>query len=149
MGKKELSTIRQHLGETQSQMAQLLGVSLKAIQSFEQGWRSVPAHMERQTLFLMALKSSQGDKAGPCWEIKRCSKETRQECPVWELQAGHLCWFINGTICQGEVQESWYEKMKLCRRCAVYLNLFQPAAYLPVSTGTSRTTKPGRQGPQK
>ena len=34
MEKKEFSTARQYLGKTQSQTAQLLGVSLKAIQRF-------------------------------------------------------------------------------------------------------------------
>ncbi|MFH1488783.1 MAG: hypothetical protein ABII06_07765 [Pseudomonadota bacterium] len=42
MTKKEFSIIRGHLGKTQAQMAHLLGVSLKAIQSFEQGFRKVP-----------------------------------------------------------------------------------------------------------
>ena len=37
MNKKEFSQIRQHLGKTQNQTAQLLGISLKAVQSFEQG----------------------------------------------------------------------------------------------------------------
>ena len=48
MNKKEFSQIRNQLGKTQMQMAQLLGVSLKAIQSFEQGWREIPVHAERQ-----------------------------------------------------------------------------------------------------
>ena len=124
--KKEFSQIRQHLGKTQKQMAQLLGTSLKAVQSFEQGWRNIPIHTERQALFLMALKSSQNGRLSPCWVVRRCSEETRQKCPAWELQAGHLCWFINGTFCRGEVQENWQEKMKLCRRCKAYVRLFQP-----------------------
>ncbi len=134
MDKKEFSRIRRYLGKTQTQMARLLGISPKAIQSFEQGWRTVPVHIERHALFLMALKSSHNNKVAPCWETRRCSDETRQECPAWELQAGHLCWFINGTICQGEVQESWHKKMNLCRRCAVYLNLLQPVVY-PMAVG--------------
>jgi putative transcriptional regulator len=126
MDKKEFSQIREQLGKTQKQMAQLLGTSLKAIQSFEQGWRNIPVHTERQVLFLMALQGAQGKKASPCWVMKGCSEKIRQNCPAWEFQAGHLCWFINGTICQGKVQESWQKKMKLCRRCRVYLSLFQP-----------------------
>jgi DNA-binding transcriptional regulator YiaG len=52
MEKKQFSEIRRHLGKTQLQMAQLLGISLKAIQSFEQGWRNIPGHIERQVLLL-------------------------------------------------------------------------------------------------
>ncbi len=139
MDKKEFSQIRHHLGKTQKQMAQLLGTSPKAIQSFEQGWRSVPVHTERQVLFLMALKYSQKKTARPCWVIRRCSEETRHKCPAWEFQAGHLCWFINGTICQGKVQKSWQEKMKLCRQCKVYSSVFLP---------TQRDDIPDRPGPE-
>jgi len=126
MDKKEFSQIRHHLGKTQRQLAQLLGTSPKAIQSFEQGWRNIPVHTERQVLFLMVLKYSQEKMARPCWVMKGCPEKIRQNCPAWEFQAGHLCWFINGTICQGKVQESWQEKMKICRQCGVYLSLFQP-----------------------
>ncbi len=126
MDKKEFSRMRQDLGKTQKQLAQLLGTSPKAVQSFEQGWRNIPVHIERQVLFLIALKSSRNKKIRACWSVRRCSKETRQRCPAWELQAGHLCWFINGTVCRGEVQASWQEKMTICRTCTVYLNLFRP-----------------------
>jgi len=120
VGKKEFSTARQYLGKTQSQMAQLLGVSLKAIQSFEQGWRNIPIHIERQVLFLLASKKSPPQKERPCWVIRKCLMEIRQNCPAWEFQVGNLCWFINGTICQGRTQESWQKKMKICRQCKVF-----------------------------
>ena len=117
--KKEFSKIRRQLGKTQSQTAELLGVSLKAIQSFEQGWRDIPVHIERQLLFLLAMKRPSGGQSKPCWAIERCPVETRQKCPAWEFQCGHLCWFINGTICRGEPQESWRVKMEKCRECEV------------------------------
>ena len=120
MGKKEFSTARQYLGKTQSRMAQLLGVSLKAIQSFEQGWRNIPVHIERQVLFLLASKKSTPRGERPCWVIRKCLMEIRQNCPAWEFQVGNLCWFINGTICQGRTQESWQKKMKICRQCKVF-----------------------------
>jgi len=120
VGKKEFSTARQYLGKTQSQMAQLLGVSSKAIQSFEQGWRNIPVHIERQLLFLLACKKSPPRKERPCWVIRKCLMEIRQNCPAWEFQVGNLCWFINGTICQGRTQESWQKKMKICRQCKVF-----------------------------
>ncbi len=120
MRKKEFSKIRQQLGKTQSQMARLLGTSLKAIQSFEQGWRNIPMHTERQALFLLILKKSPHRKNRACWVIRKCPAETKQNCPAWELQAGNLCWFINGTICQGQVRETWQKKMKICRQCGVF-----------------------------
>jgi DNA-binding XRE family transcriptional regulator len=124
MDKKEFSRIRRDLGKTQKQLGQLLGASLKAMQSFEQGWRNIPVHAERQLLFLLALKRSQGKRGRPCWEIRECPPERKQSCPAWEFRAGHLCWFISGTICQGKVQGSWKKKMGLCRRCEVFRALF-------------------------
>jgi DNA-binding XRE family transcriptional regulator len=126
VGKNEFSTARQYLGKTQSQMAQLLGVSLKAIQSFEQGWRNISVHIERQVLFLLGSKESPLRKERPCWVIRKCPMEIRQDCPAWEFQVGNLCWFINGTICQGRTQESWQKKMKICRQCRVFQTMMPP-----------------------
>jgi DNA-binding XRE family transcriptional regulator len=127
MERKEFSEIRSGLGKTQRQMAQLLGTSLKAIQSFEQGWRNIPVHIERQVLFLLAMKRSPEKKNKPCWAVEKCPKETRENCPAWEFQSGNLCWFINGTICHGQRQKSWQEKMKICRECKVFSSFFSLA----------------------
>jgi hypothetical protein len=124
MDKEEFSHIRQQLGKKQNQMAQLLGVSFKAIQSFEQGWRKIPVHVERQVLFLFAFGNPSSKINVPCWVIRQCSVESRRNCPAWEFQIGNLCWFINGTICQGEVQRSWERKMKICRQCEVFKSIF-------------------------
>ena len=126
VGKKEFSTARRYLGKTQRQMAQLLGVSFKAIQSFEQGWRNIPVHIERQVLFLLASKKSPYRKERPCWVVRKCPMEIRQKCPAWEFQVENLCWFINGTICHGRTQESWQKKMKICRRCKVFQTMVPP-----------------------
>lgn len=120
MNKKEFAEVRHRLARTQTEMANLLGISPKAIQSFEQGWRKIPVHVERQILFLLAKQRSKGKKNLPCWEIKKCLPSIRQECPAWEFQSGDLCWFINGTICQSVVHQSWAKKMKTCRRCEVF-----------------------------
>ena len=117
--------IRCFLGKSQAQMAQLLGVSSRAVQSFEQGWRKVPAHNERQLLFLLYMKQLPIVEKESCWDIKACDLEVRRKCPAWEFQAGHLCWFINGTVCEGKVQETWKKKMKLCRQCKVFQPLLE------------------------
>jgi len=124
MESNEFSQIRHYLGKTQNELAQLLCVSLKAIQSFEQGWRHITASAERQLLFLLSLKRSLDENASPCWEIMNCPDKWRENCIAWEFKAGHFCWFINGTFCQGKVQESWGEKIKLCRQCEVYRSKF-------------------------
>jgi DNA-binding XRE family transcriptional regulator len=120
MNKTEFLKIRHYFGKSQLQISQLLGVSLKAVQSFEQGWRRIPVHIERQLLFLLALKQDTNKKGKPCWALQKCPKEVRDNCPTWEFKAGHYCWCICGTICHGKVQESWQKKMKICRRCEIF-----------------------------
>ena len=119
MQNKEFSNIRHYLGKSQKQLAQLLCVSTKAIQSFEQGWRKIPANAERQLLFLLSLKKQLDNSTKPCWKIKNCPVEWRENCSAWEFKAGHFCWFINGTFCQGRSEESWEKKIKICRDCKV------------------------------
>lgn len=101
-------------------MAALLGISLKGIQSFEQGWRKVPVHIEREIRLLKTLKTERHKFARPCWKILKCPSETRNTCPAWEFKAGSLCWFINGTVCAGEPMRDWSTKIKICKRCNVF-----------------------------
>ena len=119
MDKQEFKHLRRRLNKTQKQMAQLLGTSIKAIQSYEQGWRSVPVSVERQIYFLISRTKKDKASTKNCWVIKECPADQKKDCPAWEYHAGKLCWFISGTICAGEDQRSWREKMKICRECEV------------------------------
>ncbi len=119
MDKREFGDIRKDLGRTQKGLATLLGVSLKAICSYEQGWRTVPVHVERQLLFLLSRKRKSSKKNKNCWNLKNCPKEKRTKCPAWEFDSGEFCWFINGTICECSAQKNWHEKILICRNCIV------------------------------
>jgi DNA-binding XRE family transcriptional regulator len=127
MKRIQFVAIRRHLEKTQTQMAQILGISPKAVQSFEQGWRKIPVHIERQVLLILALKSRASKKTKPCWLTRHCPAKNRKNCPAWQFDAGHLCWFINGTICEGTTQASWQKKMKICRECEVYHSMLNLA----------------------
>lgn len=120
MESKEFKQFRKKLKKTQAQTAQLLGVSLKAVHSYEQGWRRVPPSVERQLYFLTARQNFRKGKMKSCWQVKKCSAEQKRKCPAWEFGAGELCWFINGTICDGTAHKDWKEKMKICRSCEVF-----------------------------
>jgi Helix-turn-helix len=123
--KEEFVEARIKLDKTQKEMSQLLGVSVKAIYSYEQGWRSIPTHVERQVFFLLSRKRGARNlsKAKPCWIIKKCPPKRRKECPAYEYDAGKFCWLVNGTICECKAQKTWKEKMKICRECAVMTDL--------------------------
>ncbi len=126
MDKTEFAYLRkQKLKKTQKQMAQLLGTSIKAIHSYEQGWRSIPPHAERQLLFLVSKAQDDGNPKKPCWTIIKCSTSQKSQCPAYEFKAGDLCWFINGTFCEGVPQKDWRDKMKICRNCKVFSHLMK------------------------
>jgi transcriptional regulator with XRE-family HTH domain len=116
----EFLKFRKHLNKTQQQIAELLGVSVKAVHSYEQGWRNVPTHVERQLYFLLSRFKTSEEPARPCWVIKKCPPERKRQCPAWEFQAGKFCWFINGTICECKARKNWQDKINTCKQCEVF-----------------------------
>jgi DNA-binding XRE family transcriptional regulator len=121
----EFTKFRKKLKKTQQQIANLLGKSIKAVQSYEQGWRSIPPDAERQILFLASKVCGKKSLDKQCWTIMKCPAERKKQCPAWEFKAGKLCWFINGTICHGTARKNWKEKSRICRACDVMAPLFQ------------------------
>jgi DNA-binding XRE family transcriptional regulator len=128
MKREEFLYIRKKLDKTQKEMSELLGTSLKAVHSYEQGWRNIPTHAERQMWFLYSRMDENLKKMKSCWTLKKCSPDQKRNCPAWEFRAGNLCWFINGTICEGAVQKDWNEKIRMCRKCEVFKPLLPPKA---------------------
>ncbi len=125
MHSNNFKEIRSRLAKTQKELAQLLGISIKAIHSYEQGWRKIPHHVERQLLFLVS-RVINGDKPNiKCWEVQKCPENKLTKCPAWEFNSGDLCWFINGTKCSGKAHKSWDNKMEECRKCNVFIKFFE------------------------
>lgn len=122
MTRENFGKARAKLGKTQKELASLLGVSLKAVQSYEQGWRSVPLHVERQLYFLLInQRGPEKKKKKNCWQAKQC--RLKKECPAWEFQAGTLCWFLSGTKCECAAGKDWKSKMEICRNCEMLSEL--------------------------
>ncbi|WP_299976870.1 helix-turn-helix transcriptional regulator [Desulfobacula sp.] len=126
MKSNKFKDIRAKLNKTQKELAQLLGISIKAIHSYEQEWRKIPHHVERQLLFLLSrVLLDNGKPSDKCWDIRKCPDKRLKKCPAWEFKAGDLCWFINGTKCSGEAHDSWKDKMKVCETCRVFKKFFE------------------------
>jgi hypothetical protein len=121
----EFKKIRAKLKKTQKETAQLIGTSIKAVHSYEQGWRKIPHHVERQMLFLVfrSIHGAMGRTA--CWDKLNCPDEMRKNCPAWEFKSGDMCWFINGTICSGQAHKNWQEKIIECKECSIFKEIFQ------------------------
>ena len=94
------AALRRALGKSQRELAALLGLSPKAVESYEQGWRKVPAHVER-VLFLLLFKLGEDDSAmlAPCWEMQDCPEATRERCVAYAAKEGRYCWFFTGRLC--------------------------------------------------
>lgn len=84
---------------------------------------------------LVVRGSTAGATANPCWEIKNCPPERQKGCPA-HPQHGDTCWKVTGTMCGGEKQGTYNEKMDRCRQCEVYKNHAHtaPGAATPTKT---------------
>jgi DNA-binding XRE family transcriptional regulator len=116
----DLKSIRRALGKSQSELAELLAVSTRAVQSYEQGWRDTPLHVQKAAAMLLFLSWRKTRTwVAPCWEIKKCSEEKRDCCPAYEMRAGEFCWMVNGTQCGQAHHRTWETKIELCQECPV------------------------------
>jgi len=95
-----IKTVRKKLKRTQKELAVALGVSTKAIQSYEQGWRDVPSRVMIQLFILLAIYEQRGGDGVPCWEITDCPDEERNNCPSYTIGRGQLCWFVAARSCR-------------------------------------------------
>jgi DNA-binding XRE family transcriptional regulator len=122
----DLAEIRKELGLSQPELAALLAVSPRTVQSCEQGWRKPSPALEKAALLLL-LSARNGSELVQrrCWEMTGCPSDRRQKCMAYSSGQGHLCWFLTGTLCQGERQCSWRDKLSLCLGCSFFKLLQQ------------------------
>ena len=121
MESNEFSQIRKGLGKTQKKLSSLLGVSLKAVHSYEQGWRKIPAHVQRDLYFFLFSQRNKNrsiHSLQPCWEQTGC--KDKEHCPAWEFKSGAMCWYINGTMCAGKRPSTYEEKLLTCKSCNIF-----------------------------
>ena len=125
---RDLKIVRRELKLSQSALSDLLGVSPRAVQSWEQGWRN-PSSVMLRSLLLLLLASRLGNRFGSflCWDIAECSESDRERCLAYKSGQGHLCWFLTGTVCRGQRLRSWSRKIAVCRDCAFFRRLMSEA----------------------
>jgi methyl-accepting chemotaxis protein len=54
-----------------------------------------------------------------CWKVMKCSQEG--ECPAYP-ERGFECWNVEGTLCRGERQQGYSQKIGDCRTKCEYYN---------------------------
>ncbi|MBN1960669.1 MAG: helix-turn-helix domain-containing protein [Deltaproteobacteria bacterium] len=119
-----LKQIRREMALSQSQLATLLGVSPRTVQSCEQGWRKPSPALEK-TLLLLRIAHERGPNlcSQRCWEIKNCFENQRNSCLAFRTRQGHLCWLISGNICSGKSLRNWEDKKQVCAQCPQFHRL--------------------------
>ena len=116
------AAVRRALGMTQTEFADVLGVSARAVQSYEQGWREIPssARLHMFAVLAAARRSTLGDV--PCWEVTGCPESTRRTCRSHRLNGGLFCWLVAGRACGRRCGRS--ERQRMCLDCPVIRRLF-------------------------
>lgn len=109
---------RKMLKLSQAQLAGALGISKKAVQSYEQGWRLIPLRTLRELLNLVLINRGVGRSAVKrCWEIMKCPAHVMQTCPAVSVTKGHFCWMVGRTNCAKLLGES--SETLRCINCPV------------------------------
>jgi DNA-binding XRE family transcriptional regulator len=123
---------RAMLGKSRRELAAILGLSPKAVESYEQGWRKVPDSIERMLYFLV-LKLRGASAAGlkPCWELRGCAEEARSSCVARIAGEGSFCWFLTGRTCasasKAAREEGRAAGARYCYSCPAFSRLLERA----------------------
>jgi DNA-binding XRE family transcriptional regulator len=135
----DIKAIREKLGLSQGDLAALVGFSVRAIQSCEQGWRKPSPALEKM-LLLLYVAELQGSSFGTerCWEMMGCAPETRDTCVAYRSRQGHLCWFLTGTLCRGQRMGDWLKKRATCADCAYFRRLMTPSPETMLEPGPEK-----------
>jgi len=122
----DIKAIREEMGLSQQEIAAQLGISVRTVQSCEQGWRSLGVSLEK-CLLLMWMSHRHGVQLAQmhCWEVKHCSQEHRERCFTYLARQGFMCWFLTSNACECRQFKDWDEKKAYCRQCAFFQQLFR------------------------
>ncbi len=121
MKKDTFVKIRKKLNKTQREMAILLGISIKTVESYEQGLRNIPVNIERIVYYLFfKLNMDKFNEKARCWENKKCPSHIRENCVAWVAKEGFFCWFLTGKSCVREKLLS-SKSSENCFDCSFFL----------------------------
>jgi len=55
-----------------------------------------------------------------CWEFMKCPPKVSETCPAVSTHHETSCWRVRGTLCRGERQGSFADKLDECKKCGYY-----------------------------
>lgn len=119
-----MKKLRDALGWTQAETAHFLGISKKAVESYEQGWRNPPQNICKQMMTLLAVQRGYPKGYRRCWELMRCSPAVRDECFCARRMDGYFCW-LTCHVNKHRCIEGRAEPLACCLHCPVVQHLLQ------------------------
>lgn len=117
-GGEVVKALREALAWTQAEAAYFLGVSKKAVESYEQGWRKPPRSVCKQMLTLLALQRGYPGDFKPCWEVCHCTPAVRDACFSGRKMGGRFCWLTSTANCHHHLDGASREQA-CCFHCPV------------------------------
>ena len=121
MLKEEFKIIRKNLGKNQKELSKILNISVKTVESYEQGLRHIPLNIKRILYYIyFKTKISNTKNEVKCWEDKSCPEEVKKNCLAWITSEGFYCWFFTGRSCIREIQLS-RNKTRSCFDCNFFI----------------------------
>lgn len=124
-----IKAIREEMHLSQTEVASLLGCSVRMIQSVEQGWRHPSGSLEKHILLaLIVHRHGRANAELRCWDVMGCSPEQHENCLTYRSGQGSLCWFLVGNKCTDQRMSNWAEKKEICRNCKFFQKLLPDPA---------------------
>jgi DNA-binding XRE family transcriptional regulator len=141
-----LKHLRSVMDWTQAEAASFLGISKKAIESYEQGWRNVPENLWKGLLTLVAVQKNYPRRFKRCWEIMGCEPGLRKTCFCCEKMDGKFCWMTATTNCH--VNHPELKKGLMTCLCCPVVHQFLPCpsttAKVPAGARAARPRRAAR-----
>ena len=132
--------LRSRMQWSRGEVASFLGVSRKAVESYEQGWRAVPDRVWKQLITTVALQHEYPLRQhSRCWELTGCPRTIRDECFSYQKMHGHFCWMTATNNCRKAhlgAERGYLE----CVNCPVTLQFLPPLEPPPEEPGPSAET---------
>jgi hypothetical protein len=112
---QEIDTVTQQVASGAEESA----ASSQELASQAETLQLIVTDLTRMVYGVEASSESGGNKDIQCWEMKNCPADRRGNCPAYPAH-GSNCWQVTGTLCGGQRQGSYQDKMENCQKCNVY-----------------------------
>ncbi len=114
MGLDQMTQEMSNTAANSAEFAERLSAAAEEMEVMVSNLMALVYGKKRPPKFITRLQSNV-----TCWEMKNCPKDRRNNCPAYP-DSGGQCWTVTATLCGGEEQGTYHEKMANCRKCNVY-----------------------------